>query len=228
MRNWLYLLISAAGLAQAQLPAQVEIEYALSCDGRDLAEVVERLEQGGGTYQLTETWKGKGLYALLGTAKRTSRGSISEGILRPLEFADERTGRNTARAWFDWQANTVTMQHKGSRGTEPMPPDTNTQDRLSFVVALALVPGKSQSVKFSIFDGRGQSRHEYEVGGHERLKTPAGEFDTVKITRRYEPGAKDRAELWLARELGHLPVRLLAVEKDGTRCEHLARRISRA
>src|ERR1700675_4738905 len=174
MRNWLYLLISVAGLAQAELPGQVEIEYALSCDGRDLAEVVERLEQGGGAYQLTETWKGKGLYALLGTAKRTSRGSISEGILRPLEFADERTGRATARAWFDWQANTVTMQYKGNRGTEPMPPDTNTQDRLSFVLALALVPGKSQSVKFSIFDGRGQSRHEYEVGGHERLKTPAG------------------------------------------------------
>src|SRR5216683_2191968 len=33
MRNWLYLLISAAGLAQAALPAQVEIEYDLSCDG---------------------------------------------------------------------------------------------------------------------------------------------------------------------------------------------------
>jgi hypothetical protein len=225
MRNWLYLLISAAGLAQAALPANVEIEYDLSCDGKALADVVERLEQGGGSYQLTETWKGKGLYALLGTAKRTSRGSISEGVLRPLEFADERSGRDTARAWFDWQAKTVTMQYKGNWGTEPMPP--NTQDRLSFLLALALMPGKSQSVKFSIFDGRGQSRHEYEVGGSERLATPAGEFDTVKITRRYEAGAKDRAELWLAAGQGYLPVRLLAVEKDGTRCEHVAKRISR-
>ena len=227
MRNWLYLLISAAGLAHAAPPPSVEIEYDLSCEGRELAEVVERLEQNGGSYQLTETWKGKGLYALLGTAKRTSRGSISEGVLRPLEFADERSGRDTARVWFDWQAKTVTMQYQGSRGTEPMPPDTQTQDRLSFVLALALLPGKSQSVKFSIFNGRGQSRHEYEVGGSERLATPAGVFDTVKVTRRYEAGAKDRAELWLAASHGYLPVRLLAVEKDGSRCEHLAKRISR-
>ena len=225
MRNWLYLLISAAGLAHAAPQGNVEIEFDITCDGRPLAEVVERLEQAGGNYQLTETSKGKGLYALLGTTRRTSRGSIGDGVLRPMEFADERTGYDTARAWFDWQAKTVTMQYQGKKGTEPMPP--NTQDRLSFLLALSLMPGKSQSVKFSIFNGRGQSRHEYEVGGSERLKTPAGEFDTVKVVRRYEAGAKDRAEIWLAAEYGHLPVRIVNVEKDGTRCEHLAKRISR-
>jgi uncharacterized protein DUF3108 len=226
MRSFFCLAISAAtGLAQAA-PPNVEVEFDLSCNGRALAEVVERLERSGDRYELTETWKGKGLYALLGKAKRVSRGSIGEDGLRPAEFADERSGRDTARAWFDWKAKTVTMQYKGDRHTEPMPP--NTQDRLSFLLALTLLPGRAQSISFSIFDGRGQSRHEYEIGGRERLVTPAGEFDTVKVQRRYEPGATDRAEIWLAPEYGHLPVRLLAIEKDGTRCEHVAKRITRS
>ena len=227
MRSFCFLLISAAaGLAQGAPQGTVEIQFDVSCEGRDVAEIVERLEIAGSNYQMTETSRGKGLYALLGTAKRTSRGTLKNGELRPAEFADERSGRDTARAWFDWQARTITMQYQGHKGSEPMPPDRHSQDRLSFLFAIALMPGRVQSTKLSIFDGKGQSRHDYEVGVRERVSTPAGDFDAVKVTRRPEPGATDRAELWVAEELG-LPVRLVHVEKDGKRCEHVAKRISR-
>jgi hypothetical protein len=224
--SWLLLIsLAAAGSANAWPQGSTEIEYDISCEGRDLAALVERVEISGNSYRMTETSQGKGVYALLGTAKRTSRGSIEGGILRPEEFSDERTGRATARAWFDWKAQTVTMQHSGPKGVEEMPP--NTQDRLSFLLAVALMPGHNKHMKFSIFDGKGQSRHEYDVGGSERIKTALGEFDVVKVVRRHEPGAKDRAEVWLAVEPGYLPVRIVNVDKDGSRCEHVAKRISR-
>ena len=121
MRNWLFLPLSAALLAHAAPPALVEIEYELRRNGSPIAEVHERLEHGNGSYQLTETWKGKGFYRLLGKAKRFSRGNVTAEGLRPLEFADERTGRDTARAWFDWQGGTVTMQYKGERHSRPDP-----------------------------------------------------------------------------------------------------------
>ena len=222
MRSWFFLLLSAAALAHAAPPARVEIAYEMTRNGTAMAETLEQLEHASGRYQLTETWTGKGSYFWMGSIKRISRGDIAEKGSRPREFTDERTGRAPARAWFDWEAKTLTMQYKDPPRTEPLPP--NAQDRLSFLLALSFLPGRSESMSFAIFDGRGQSRHEYRVSGRERLKTPAGEFDAVVVMRETE---KETARLWLAPELGHLPVRLLVVQKDGTRLDQVAVRISR-
>lgn len=228
MRSSWFLLTSfaalAASAASGPLQGNFEIDFEVTCEGTAVAEVTERLEISGASYQMTETSKGKGIFALLGSAKRTSRGNIKDGVLQPLEFADERTGRDTARVWFDYQAKTITMQYSGKKGSEWMPP--NSQDRLSFLLAVTMMPGRATNMKLSIFDGKGQSRHEYDVGARERVKTPAGEFDAVKITRRTEPGQKDSAHLWVAADFG-LPVKLVHVERDGRSCEHVAKRISR-
>jgi uncharacterized protein DUF3108 len=222
MRNWCWLLISLAGVAAAEPPPRLELVFALTRNGSTMAEVVERLEYSGGNYQLTETWKGKGIYALLGNARRVSQGSIVQGALRPREFFDERSGRDTARAWFDWKAKTLTMQYKGNRASEPLP--ANAQDRLSFLFALSLVPGTAESVSYTIADGKGLSRHVYKLGGRERIRIPAGEFDAIKASRHGED--RESAELWLAAERNYIPVRLLVVDKDGTRYEQVAIRIS--
>src|SRR5947207_1863726 len=128
MRNWSWLLISLAAAAHAEPPRQLEIVFTMSRNGALMAEVVERLEYVQGNYKLTETWKGKGIYALLGAARR------------------------------------------------------------------------------------------------ERIRTPVGEFDTVKVARQGDE--RETAELWLAAERAFIPVRLLVVEKDGTRYEQVATRIS--
>ena len=226
MRSLCFLLTSVVALAVRAAPLQgnYEIQFDVSCEGTSVAEVTERLEISGTSYQMTENSKGKGIYALLGSAKRSSRGTIKDGVLQPLEFADERTGRDTARAWFDHKARTITMQYSGHKGTEEMPP--NSQDRLSFLLQVTMMPGRTKYMKLSVFDGKGQSRHAYDVEGRERVHTPAGDFDAVKITRRTEPGQKDSANLWVAADFG-LPVRLVHVERDGRRCEHVAKRISR-
>ena len=222
MRNLFFLLISTAALAQAGPPARIEIAYEMTRNDLAMAETLEQLEHSAGRYQLVETWTGKGLFALLGTIKRTSRGDITANGSRPREFSDERTGREPARAWFDWEAKTLTMQYRDPPRVEPLPP--NAQDRLSFLLALSFLPGRAQTAGYAIFDGKGQSRHEYRVGRRERLKTPAGEFDTVVVERT---SGNDAARLWLASELGHLPIRLLVVQKDGTRLNQVAIRISR-
>ncbi|MGQ0545454.1 MAG: DUF3108 domain-containing protein [Betaproteobacteria bacterium] len=222
MRSWSWLPLSAALLAQAAPPGQVDIEYELRRDGSAIAEVHERLVHGNGSYELTETWRGTGLYRLLGKAKRTSRGAVAADGLRPLEFTDERTGRDTARAWFDWQGGTVTMQYKGERRALPLPP--HAQDRLSFLLALSFVPALERPIVFNIADGKGGlSHHEYRVVGHEKVHTPAGDFDAVKLLREKE---NERAEIWLATQLGRLPVRILVTERDGTRYDQVAKRIS--
>ena len=222
MRNSSWLLLSVAFAVHAEPPPQLEITFSLTRNGSAMAEVSERLEYAKGNYKLTETWKGRGMYALLGSARRVSQGTIADGTLRPREFFDERSGRDTARAWFDWKAQTLTMQYQGNKASEPLP--ANAQDRLSFLFALSLLPGKADSVSYSIADGKGLSRHEYKVVGRERLKTPVGEFDTVKVARKGE--GRESTELWLAAERGYVPVRLVVVEKDGTRYEQNPTRLS--
>ena len=227
MRRWSWLPISlafAAGAAAqpARPPAHVEIEYQLMRNGSAVAEITERLEQGNGTYQLTETWKGRGIYALLGRAKRTSEGTLGVDGPRPREFTDERSGRDTQRVWFDWNAKTITRRYKGPPRTEPLLPDT--QDRLSFLYALAFKSKQGGPISMYIADGRGLSHHVYQLNGRERLATAAGEFNTVKLLRRNE-GSGEVSEVWLAAER-NLPVRIVVTEKDGTRYEHVVTRIS--
>jgi hypothetical protein len=227
MRKSYWLLTSlsfaAAALAQPVPSLRIEIEYELTRNGSTMAEVVERLEQSNGAYHLTETWRGRGVYSLLGRAKRTSEGFLDAKGPRPREYMDERSGRDTQRVSIDWTANTITRRYKGATRTEPVQP--GTQDRLSFVLALAFLAPKGEPVSFPIVDGRGMSRHTYTPNGREKLGTPAGVFDTIKVTRTNE-GSGEVAEIWLAVERHHLPVRIVVQEKDGTRFEHMARRIS--
>lgn len=208
-------------MAQAQLPARLEILYEVLRNGSAVAEITGRVEQSAGGYRLVETWQGKGLYALLGRAKRTSEGVLSAAGPRPREFTDERSGRDTARAWFDWGANTLTMRYKGRSRTEPIPP--NAQDRISFMLALALAPAGTRSLDVHLVDGRGVSHHVYEYGGRERVKTPAGEFDALKVLRSRD---NERVQIWLAVSLGNLPVRMLAVKDGGASYDQVAIRIS--
>jgi hypothetical protein len=222
--SWLLISLGVAvlGSAQAEPPARVEIEYELLRNGRTMAEVVERLEHANGAYSLTETWRGKGMYALLGRAKRTSAGALTAEGPRPHEYVDERSGRDTQRVSFDWKANTITRRYKGATRTEPVPPDT--QDRLSFLFALSFLSQKGEPVTFHVADGRGMSLHTYTPSGREKVATPAGEFEALKVLRRN--GSGDVVDIWLAADRNYLPVRIVVVEGDGTRYEHVARRIS--
>src|SRR6266513_2578204 len=202
MRNSFFLLISVAALAKAAPPA--------------------RVEHTGGAYQITETWRGRGLFSLRGKIRRESRGAITAQGLQPLEYSDKRTGRDTERASFDWNAKTVTVQYQGDPKTLALP--SHHQDRLAFFYQFAFVPPQGGQVALDIIDGKGISDQRYSVENGERLKTPAGEFDKVKLVRRKE--SNERAELWLAKERDFLPVRLLIVGKDGTRLDQIATRIS--
>jgi hypothetical protein len=222
MRSFLFLLTSLVlGAAGAAPPARVEIAFEVSRDGSRVAEVVDRFEHGDGRYRVVETWRGRGLYSLAGEIVRSSRGNVGPGGLRPLEFTDERSRRAPARASFDWSANTLVLQRKGETRTEPMPPDA--QDRVSFLLALALSPPRRRPAAFSVTDGGGVSRYVFEAVGREQLKVPAGEFDALKIMRRPEDAGDRRVtEIWLARALGWLPVRIVLVEGDGTRLDQQA------
>jgi hypothetical protein len=225
MRNWFWLPISLAawaGAAWCTPPQRVELACDIARNGTLIAEALYLLEHDGRSYRITETSKGRGILALRGTTRRTSRGVVSPQGLKPLEFIDERTGRQTARAQFDWNAKTITQQYKGGPRIEPLP--THAHDRLAFLFDFAFAPARASEIAFDLVDGRGQSHHVYRSGGQERISTPIGEFQALRFVRA---NGNERTEIWLASELDYLPLRILVVDEDGTRFEQVTTKISR-
>ncbi len=229
MRSLSSLLLSAAAAvataAAASPPPRIDIAYEVLRDDTPIADVVDRYEREDGRYRIVETWKGRGLYSFAGEIVRSSHGALTRSGVRPQEFTDERSRRAPARATFDWAARTLTTQRKGETSAQALPEDA--QDRLSFLLALALAPPGASPASFSVTDGGGFSGYVYQAQGRERVKVPAGEFDALKVVRRMERTDDKRGvEIWLAPALGHLPVRILITDKDGVRLDQQASRIT--
>lgn len=210
MRNiFLTISLSFATSVLAAPPQRVEITYEVNRNGLTLAEVTHRLEHDGRAYELTENWKGKGFLALKGDATRTSEGVIAADGLRPRKFEDKRSGRDTLHVDFDAAAKVPTLQQ---------------QDQLSLVWSFAFAP-PAKEVSVSVADGKRVSHYTYQPAGRERVKTPAGEFDALKFVKKRDRPEDKVTEIWFAIERQYLPVRLLIVDKEGTRLDQVASKI---
>jgi hypothetical protein len=223
MRSWFIpIAISVSVCAHAAPPRQAEITYDVKRNDTSIARVVEKLKHDGKNYSIEEETSGLGILAVY-HSERTSRGTIAPDGLRPLEYTDHRPMRDPASASFDWAKKTLTMKFKGPPRVLPMP--ANAQDRLSVAFTFSFAPPGTQPVTVHSADGKGVSTYIYKAAGRERLATPAGAFDTLRL-EKVRDGPDDKAtELWLAADHGYLPVRLLIVEKDGTRIDQVATHI---
>lgn len=227
MRHWLSAIaLSLVGnpAAQATPPPHVEVSYEVQYNGSAVADVSYVLDHDGKKYELVERWKGRGIYAVLGHAQRISRGTIGAGGIRPLYYEDARTLRETATARFDWEAKSLTLQFRDGPQQRPMPP--NAQDRLSFLFSFVFKPPGKSPVEFKVVDGKGVAEYVLDIAGRERLKVPAGEFDTLRLVERKERPGDRSSEVWLDVSRDYMPLRVLIVQKDGSRIDQVAARIS--
>jgi len=216
------LAMLSVGPVHAAPAAKVEIAYEVQRNDSVIADVVARLAHDGRRYQLDETWTGRGLYALRGVARRSSRGRVTADGLRPDAYSDERGSKSSA-VRFDWITRTLTQVDKGASQERAMP--SRPVDRLTLVFGFAFAAPGNAVVQLDVVDGRGSSAVAYQSAGRERVVTPAGAFDALRLVKRRD-GPQDRGtELWLAERHGLLPVRILVLEKDGTRLDQRATRI---
>jgi hypothetical protein len=154
---------------------------------------------------------------------RASEGAVGPGGLRPREFRDQR-GDNIAAAKFDWSGKTLVQERKGKSETQPLP--DNAHDRLSFLWTFAFAPPRGKIIEAAVADGRGApARYRYAVTGTEVLKTAAGDIETLHLVKQRDPDDRRGTEIWLALKRDHVPVRILVIEKDGTRMDQVATRI---
>jgi hypothetical protein len=225
MRKWWSAIgLSLCAAAQAAPPARVEIAYEVLYNDGVIADVTHVLEHDAVSYRLTERWKGRGIFALAGEAQRTSRGTIAADGLRPLEYEDVRSRREPARARFEWGTGMLTLQFRDGPQTRPMP--AHAQDRLSFLFAFAFRAPDGQPTEFNVVDGKGVANYVFDSAGRERIAVPAGEFDALRLVQRKDNPGDRSSEIWLDPSRSFLPLRVLVVQKDGTRIDQVAAHVS--
>jgi len=219
-------LLGCSSAAFALPPQRLSVQYETSRNGTVMVEVSETLIHDGKTYQIDSDARGKGLFALAnrGSVKRASRGTVESGGIRPLEFRDQRGDRPPEFARFDWAKRQVVAEREGK--SEATPIKGAMQDRLSFFWSFAFTPPSGAEIALDVADGRGVSRFRYAISGPEKVKTPAGEFEAIKLVKQRDPGDDRGTEVWLAVRHHFAPVRVLVVEKDGTRLDQVATRVA--
>ena len=96
------------------------------------------------------------------------------------------------------------------------------QDRLSIVMQLgALLAGDPQRyppgavITVQMVGPRDADIWSFNVEGEEHISLPAGDFAARKLTRTPRKPFDDRLELWVAPEIGYLPVRIKLTQSNG-------------
>jgi hypothetical protein len=221
----LIALLFAGSAFAAPLAAKITLYYDVKMAGISLAEGVERLEQDGKTYRISSEVRGKGIVASLyrGAIKRSVHGTIAPHGLRPDEYQDQRGDREATRARFDWGKQTLVLTHDGNSETRPMPAEAI--DRLSFFYQFAFTPLPARDLHYTAVDGKGTTQFNFLSGVREKLDTPLGELDTVKLTKQRDGTDDKLTEVWLAPALHYLPVRVLVTETNGNQADQMISRI---
>ena len=220
---FLALLFPVAGRAgEDSLPAPLvsfSAEYSLSHGYLELGRVKVTLDiDGEGGYRYSALTSPVGLTAMIrnDVISEISSGRLGNNAVTPNNYVYRHQNSGKPRLVeleFDWERGRVTNNSGGSRWSMQILP--GTQDKFSQRLALMMAVASGQrSVELPVADGGRAKTYRFRFLGEEVVEVDAGRFQALKFerTKNQRPS---RVSLWLAPELGYLPVMVKREEKDG-------------
>lgn len=195
------------------LPPDADLKYQVEGQARSLryrASGELRWRQADGAYELSMRLSA----FLVGSRSQTSTGRVDATGLLPDRFSD-RT-RSEKAAHFDRAAQRIRFSNNAPDA--PLLP--GAQDRLSVFLQLAglLQAGgirTGDTLELPVAGVGGSAAWRFAVGELESLELPAGTLLARHLVREPADTYDSRVEVWLAPELGHLPVRLRITQSQG-------------
>ncbi len=186
-------------------------------DRAAVGRVVQTWLADGGAYTLESDARTVGLIEAFRPQRwrYTSRGRITAQGLQPDAFTMNRTRRGrdeAAQARFDWAGASLALGNLRATRTEPL--RAGSQDLISMMFQLALVPPAPGRITMPVTNGSRFEEYELQVLPEESLDTPLGLLRVLPVRQVRRPG-RDGLEIWLATEYRHLPVRIRFVGRDG-------------
>ena len=92
-------------------------------------------------------------------------------------------------------------------------------------ISRLFAPPARKEIQADIADAKGLSHLRYRVAGLEPLHTAAGDFQALRLVKQRDKDDSRETEIWLAPKAHYLPLRILVIEKDGTRIDQVVTRI---
>jgi hypothetical protein len=220
-------MLAFCASAYAAPPASIAATYDVTMNGLHVSTIAESYQAQAGVYRLTSNSTPIGILAMVQklAVRFVSTGVVTPRGLQPQHFEGRRaTGEiPEVSADFDWGAAQLALRHEETTESVPLPP--STQDRLSVMYQfMFLAPSASSSIEVAVTNGRRVDRYTYSVTNDVAQDTPLGRLNTVHLVRQREAGDPQN-EVWLSPEHAYVPVRMVIVERDGTRYEQLATKI---
>ena len=214
--------------AFAAPPNSVLATYDVYRGSLKIGQIDESFTRDKNRYTLSSTTRAIGLLAIFKPGKIliNSSGLIGAKGLLPLRFSDQREGEESRnrRADFDWDTKQLTLIQPTNRTVVALPDDT--QDRLSAMyqfMFLSLKP--STTLYFPMTNGSKLDNYSYAIFLKQKLKTPAGEFETLYLDNQAKKG-ESRTEIWLATEHHNLPCKMTITDADGDQITQILNKLS--
>ena len=204
--------------ASAAPPGNVQASYDIYKSGIKIGQIEETYVRDNGRYTLSSTTTPVGLLAVFKPEKVfvDSSGLVGKQGLQPLRFHHrrERDASRESGAEFDWGAKQLTLIQQSQRTVSTLP--DGTQDRLSAMYQFMFLPLQSgKALDFPMTNGSKLDSYHYAVTHGQKLKTPAGEFNTLYLDSQAKTG-ENRTEIWLATQRNNLPCKMIITEADGS------------
>ncbi|MBS1170358.1 MAG: hypothetical protein H6R01_1276 [Burkholderiaceae bacterium] len=214
-----------------KLPPSADLVYAVQFSQHGLTlngESVLRWRVSGNRYGLNNEMRS----SLLGKAMESkSEGMIDAFGLAPLQLTEKRMRKPASSATFDREHRLIRL----TDAPQTYPLHGGEQDRASIMLQLVSVargaPQKFVSGsewKFFVVGRKSAETWTFRVIRKEKISTPMGEVQAVRITRLLPEGSREQQlELWLAPSLDWFPVRVSFHDADGTQSDQKLLRIEK-
>jgi len=190
--------------------------YDVVRSGLTVGEITLTLEQPEqGRYRYIALTRPVGLARLFtdSAVEERSEGRFTKQGVQPESYRFDQTGKKkrSVHIHFDWQKGKA--QNGSSEHPWSMEINTGIQDRFGhqLTVMRAFAEGR-EAVELKVADGGSAKTYRFKLLGTERIRTPAGEFDALKVQRATNNDPPNYT-LWLAPSAGFLPVRIYRHDK---------------
>jgi hypothetical protein len=229
MRRILAPLVLLAAIlpavASATAPKPYTARYEVLRNGERLGEATIRFAAlPNGRYDFSSSTRGSnGLAAVLGV-------SIDErSILRWQDGRPETVAYSHSQkvGWKDKQsslkvdaaARSVTSTFKGTQMA--LPYEAGVLDRHAVSIALMqdLAAGRQGELDYAVAERNAVRQQRFRTAGSERVQTPMGAVDAVRVDRVRDSGDGRSTQFWLSARHNFVPVRMLQKEPDGESIE---------
>lgn len=153
--------------------------------------------------------------ALFATIEESSQFSLNQQQIQPLIYTYNRKvlGKTRkANLSFDWNTNRV----ENNVNDKPWSMDISkgVLDKLSYQLQLqADVASGLTDLNYKVADGGRLKEYSFAVTGKETISTPAGDFESIRVERKYDTDKGRSTQIWFAPALNYQLIQLRRVEK---------------